>query len=215
MSGRITAGLCLISLALLSLWATPATASLLSTGVPFDDGVTVWRGTTYSYPTPDPVLGCYVDWAVYAPGHFPFSGYTPTANEYTYVYQFHSTGSAPISNFSVPIDNYADNIGKFVDIGNGVTGYEPLDPMTLYLPPDGAASWDFNGVGQSQSSCGLVFSSPHMPLEASGVIINHGENRTVAPVPSPSANPVPEPAMMWALLSGLGIVAARWLMRRP
>jgi hypothetical protein len=216
MSGRKTAGLCLISLAVLSLLAAPAAASLLDTGTPFDDGNKVWRGTSVFPATPDPVLGGSVDWVVYAPGQFPFApstGYTPAPNEYTYVYQLHSTGSAPITNYSVGIDNYADNLGKFVDSGHGVTGYQPNEPMTLSLPPDGAASWDFNGVGQNESSCGLVYSSPHTPLEYNAIVINHGEYRIFA-VPSPSANPIPEPATTWALLSGLGMVSAWWWIRR-
>jgi hypothetical protein len=214
MSGRITAGLCLVSLALLGLWAVPATASLLDTGTAFNDGVTTWRGTSVFPATPDPILSGSIDWVVYAPGQFPFSGYAPTANEYTYVYQLHSTGSAPITNFSVPLENYADNIGTFIDTGHGMTGIDTVtDGANLFLPPGGFASWDFNGVGQDQSSCGLVFSSPRMPFELVGVVINHGENRSFT-IPSPSAHPVPEPAMIWGLLSGLAMLAATWLRRR-
>jgi hypothetical protein len=213
MSRRKTAGLCLISLALLSLLTAPAAASLLDTGTPLNYASTTWRGTSVFPSVADPILGGSVDWVVYGPGQFPFSGYTPTAGEYTYVYQLHSTGSAPITNYSIPIDNYADNIGAFVDTGHGVTGNQPLDPMTLNLPPAGDASWDFNAVGQNQSSCGLVFSSPHLPMEDSGVVINHGEYRTFL-APSPSANPIPEPATIWALLSGLGVVAVWWWGRR-
>jgi hypothetical protein len=200
--------------AIVGLWVLPASADLLTTGIAYNDGITVWRGTSNLPVVPDPVLGAYVEWAVYAPGAFPFAGYTPTPGEFTYAYQLFSTRPAAISNFTVGLDNLADNIGTFVDGGNGVTGIQPLDPPHLYGPlPGGSASWDFDGITQDGHSCGLVFSSPYAPLENLAVIVNHGEFRTgLAPSPS---NGVPEPATLWLLGSGLGlIVAGRWFRRR-
>jgi hypothetical protein len=209
---RIALGLALFCI--VGLWALPAPADLLTTGTPYYDGVTTWKGTSNFPAIPDPVLGGYVDWVVYAPGQFPFTGYTPTAGEFTYVYQMHSTGTAAVSNYSVGLDNPADNIGDFVDLGHSVTGDPALIPMNIYGPfPGGSASWDFNGINQGGHSCGLVFSSPYKPLENFAVIINHGQYQVAQSVPSPS-NTTPEPATIWLLGGGLGLILANWLRRR-
>ena len=130
---RALLGLTIFSIC--GLWVLSASADMVTTGTPYYDGVTTWRGTsTFSY-APDPVLDGYVEWAVFAPGQFPFSNYTPTPGEYTYVYQLYNTASAAITNYSVALDHAADNIGMFVDGPNGVTGDQPLIPMKLYPAP--------------------------------------------------------------------------------
>ena len=90
---------CLVLVAIVGLWALPASASLLDTGTPYQEGTKIWCGTTVFPEDYDPVLGGYVEWAVYESGHFPgtFSGYTPTPGQFAYVYQVFSTGSAPIT----------------------------------------------------------------------------------------------------------------------
>src|SRR5687767_8067426 len=62
-------------------------------------------------------LSGYVDYAVFGPGQFPYSGYTPTAGELTYAYQVYVTGTAPVSSFELVIMDQASNIGAFSDIG--------------------------------------------------------------------------------------------------
>jgi hypothetical protein len=222
MVGNRTAALCAVLFLIFGLLALPAAAATwYDVGTAYNDGTTLWKGTTYIPVPPDPLLSGYAEWAVYAPGEFPFSGYTPTPNEFTYVYQIHGTGSTAISNFSVAIDNAADNIGAFVDSGNGLTGdRQPLTPMNLYPPPGGSASWDFTlsdadpGILAGQSSWALVFSSPHTPWAEYAVIINHGTFRQGDPIPSPSPNVIPEPATLWLVVSGVGLMLAGWRLRR-
>jgi hypothetical protein len=214
MFGRKKIVVGLVLFAVVGLCALPAPADLLTTGTPYFDGVTTWRGTSNFPATPDPILGGYVEWDVYGPGQFPFAGYTPTSGEYTYVYQLFNTGSAAITNYSVALDNAADNIGAFVDGGNGVTGDQPIPlGMNIYAPPNGGASWDFTGIAQLGHSCGLVFSSPYAPLSKIGIIINHGEYRIGDNIPSPSSA-TPEPATLGLLGSALGLMATGWWLRR-
>ena len=102
MIGLKKATLCVALFAAIGLWALPAVAGLLDTGTPYSGGGReTWKGTTIFPDSVDPYLDGTVDWAVFAPGNFPFSGYTPTPGEFTYAYQIHCTGSAAISNFSV------------------------------------------------------------------------------------------------------------------
>jgi hypothetical protein len=197
--------------AIVSLVAASASAGLLNTGTPYFDGAETWSGTT---SVVDPVVGGSIDWTVYGPGQFPFSGFAPTPGDFTYVYQFHNTGAAAISLYSVAIENSIDDIGTFVDTGNGVTGDQPYDAITD-APPGGDAYWEFNGIVQGDSSCGLIYSSPYAPLDYYSIFINHGEYRIAEPVPSPSANVIPEPATLWLLASGMvAMMAACWFRRR-
>jgi hypothetical protein len=206
----------------LGLWALPAAASWLNVGTPYYDGTTLWEGTTYIPLTPTTPLSGYAEWAVYAPGKFPFSGYVPTSGEFAYVYQFFGTGSAAVSSFSVPIDNPGDNIGTFVDSGDGLTGNcQPISPMNLYGPPDGSASWGFAGgsdpgILTGQSSWALVFSSPYAPVGENATIVDDGTFQQGGPVASPGTHlgPVPEPAALWLLGSGMSLMLARWWWRR-
>jgi hypothetical protein len=202
----------LVLFTLIGLWALPAPADMLTTGTPYFDGVTTWRGTSYFSYAPDPVLDGYVQWDVYAPNQFPFAGYTPTTGEYTYVYQVYNTAISAISNYSVALDHAADNISYFSDSGNGVTGVLP-NGATINPPPNGSASWDFGGIAKGDHSCGLVFSSPYAPLYKIGIIINHGEYRIGDNIPSPS-NTVPEPATLWLVGGALALLVGWWLRRR-
>jgi hypothetical protein len=205
----------LVLFAMVGLWALPAPADMLTTGTPYYDGTTTWRGTSYFSFAPDPVLDGYVRWDVFGPGQFPFppsAGYTPTLNEFTYVYQVFNTAASAITNYSVALDNAADNIGAFSDAGNGVTGDSP-NGMVIIAPPGGGASWDFSGILQNGHSCGLVFSSPYAPLYKIGIIINHGEYRLGDNIPSPSST-VPEPATLSLVLGALGLMTAGWWLRR-
>jgi hypothetical protein len=206
-----------VGFAVAAVLAVPAFAGLLGTGLSYNDGVrpTPWEGTTTFVSDEDPTLSGYVEWAVFEPGVFPFTGYEPTEGKLAYVYQVFSTGTAAISNYSVTIENPADNIGKFIDELHGVTGDQPLDPMNLYPAPGGGASWDFGGIVQDGSSCGLVFSSERKPVEFDSIVVNHGAYAVAEPIPSPGPNNIPEPGTLWLLGSGLGLMMARrWFWRR-
>ncbi len=198
-------------IAIVSLAAAPAFAGMLDTGTPYFDGTETWSGTTSAG---DSEVGGSIDWRVYAPGQFPFSGYTPTPGEFAYVYQFHNDpGSAAISLYSVAVENSIDNAGWFVDGGNGVTGVQP-DDANINAPPGGDVYWDFSYILSGDSSCGLVYSSPNAPLDFWSIFINHGEYRIAEPVPSPSANSIPEPGTLWLLASGMAVMMAARRFRR-
>ena len=68
----------------------------------YNDGTTVWPGSTPFVNAEGSGLEGYVDWAVYAPGVFPYSGYDATANEMVYAYQIFNTGTLAISSFAGP-----------------------------------------------------------------------------------------------------------------
>jgi hypothetical protein len=207
----------LVLFVLVGLITSPAFADLLTTGTPYTEGTTVWEGTAY-FPSLYPdnpeteVLAGYVEWVVYAPGDFPFSGYTQPEDEYAYVYQIFNKGLAALSNYSVSIEaDSADNIATFSDADNGVTGDVPWN-MTISAP--GSASWDFDGILQGSNSQGLVFSSSKPPEDYRSIVVNHGEYITAEPVPSPNPNPIPEPGTLVSLLIGLGILCMTTQARR-
>jgi len=196
--------------ALVILAAAPALAGVLGTGLSYNDGDRVWEGNTPFVGDFDPTLNGSVDWAVFEPGKFPFTGggYSPTPGEFTYVYQLHCTGSAAVSFYGVGLVNDADNPGYLVDAVHGVTGVAP----SSYIMSAGEVDWLFGddvthsgGIEYGDASCGLVFSSPKTPMDYLGVAINHGDGAVTEPVPSPSANSIPEPATIW--LFGIGLFA--------
>lgn len=216
---------CSRSFALLGLFfAAPAVAGTLDldTTAYIDPSSFQWRGTS-GFNNGVGLAGT-VDWAVYGPNTFPvgFVGYTPTANEFVYVYQVHETGPLSLSSFSVNIDNPADAIGTFT--GNTVSGSVSGDPATLQvLNALDSATWKFSGVLQNGSSVGLVYSSPNAPTFSFGTTIDHGTSAAVGTfanptLPSPSSVQAPEPASFvmaaFTLASaGLGALALKPLRR--
>jgi hypothetical protein len=192
--------------------AAPAFASLLDTGSPYSDEAGVWKGNT-EFDSGGHLRGS-VDWVVYGPGQFPFSGYEPTsADSFTYVFQVHNTGPAPITYFTVGLLNYADGTGSFSDSAHGVSGV--ANTATSLSVEDGYVDWTFaGGIAQGSSSCGLVFSSPTTPMDFLGVTIDHGEYAFTEPLPSPSGNSIPEPGTFVLLASGLGLALVRRFQRQ-
>src|SRR5678816_711001 len=161
-----------------------------------------WVGTsTFNKGT----LQGYVDYAVFGPGQFPYSGtgYTPTPGELTYVFQVYETGAAPLSSFSVALTDLADNIGAF-------TGLSGSAPDSMNLAALSSATWHFSGILQNGNSEGLVFSSIRVPQNLLGTVIDTGQSDFVIPLPSPSAISIPEPASIaLSLLAGLTLLARR------
>ena len=167
----------------------------------FDDGSKVWSGST-GFDNGTGVAG-YVDWSVFAPGAFPFSGYTPTAGEMTYAFQVFNTGTDVISSFSVSLANVADNIGSFSDLSGDSTASETLFPLVK-------AEWVFSGMVSGNNSEGLAFSTPMVPQDLFGLVIDGGTFSVVIPLPSPSGDEIPEPVT----LSLLGVGALALLRRK-
>ena len=154
---------------------------------------------TGSTPFTIGTLSGYVDYAVFNPGQFPYSGgYTPTAGELTYAYQVFVTGTAPLSSFEVPLTDLADNIGRFTDLGGTAPNSQTLIPMD-------SAKWTFGGIPTGGSSMGLVFSSPRTPQLMFATVVDTGQTGPVIPVPSPSSVGIPEPTT-------LGLAAVSCLM---
>ena len=204
----------------LVMFSAPVYASLVDVGIAYDDGSQVWKGTTFFDFDGDPItqegddLEGRVEWIVYAPGGFPpvFSGYTPTTDELVYAYQIFVTGSPanPVTSLDVVITsgNPADNIGSFS--GGGVGGDAPI----LATLSAAVADWDFSGIASGNSSMGLAFSSPNTPMNLLGSAIDGGQGAIIIPLPSPSANEIPEPSTLVMLVFGAGSLAMIWARRR-
>lgn len=144
----------------------------------------------------------YVDWAVFGPGQFPYSGYTPTAGELTYAYQIYETGAAPLSSFSLALTDIANNIGSF----NDLPGDAPNSSTLVSLA---SATWRFPGIAQNGNSQGLAFSSIRIPQSLFGVVIDTGQTQFVVPLPSPSATSIPEPGTISAVLGAACLAMVR------
>jgi hypothetical protein len=160
-----------------------------------------WSGST-SFTSGGNFSG-HVEWAVFAPGDFPYAGYTPTAGELTYAYQVFVDGTSPLSTFSVLLVEPADNIGSFTDLG-------VVAPSSAVLTPFSDATWMFAGVPMGSSSIGLAFSSPRTPQNLLGSALDSGESALIIPLPSPGEVNVPEPGS----LALLGVAFASLLVRR-
>ena len=185
-SGKIVAAFTLAILIVVS----PVFAGITDTGTPLAG----WSGVT-PFDNLDDLSGT-VEWAVFGPGDFPFSGYVPTPGEFTYVYQVHSTTSIQLSTYNVPVINPFDNAGSFTDLPNGVSGSSAT--------PSGTLIWTFAPtIGLGASSEGMVFSSPNTPMESFSIIVDGGMFANPQPIPVPSE--IPEPSAF--LLLGMGIAS--------
>jgi len=147
-------------------------------------------------------LSGFVDWAVFGPGSFPFTGYTPTAGELTYAYQVFSTGPDAIHTFSLDLNGGAgaNNIGSFSDLAGQVPSSQSLGAQAI---------WNFSGIAQSLNSSGLAFSALQVPTSFFGTVVNGGGFDFVFPLPTPSSNDIPEPASLALLTLGGMILLPR------
>ena len=153
-------------------------SALVSGNTPFTDGADLTGS---------------VDWAVFEPGDFPFTGgYTPTPGEAVYAYEVFITGADFMTTFSLPLSNPANNIGSFTDI----SGDAPTSASISGIP--GSGIWSFSGV--TASTRGLAISSPQAPEDSFAVVVNGGSFALPTPVPVPGASLIPEPGTV-ALMS--------------
>lgn len=195
------------------LFASTASAGPLD-GHPnaFFDGSTTWSGTTSFFTPgsgPGDFLSGYIEWAVFGPGDFPYAGYVPTPGELTYAYQiFVDAGSHSVSQMSVSVFNPADNDGSFADIGTVPDTSSSIGPTEV--------TWNFAGIPQSSNSIGLAYSSPRLPTDLFGAVIDGGLQSFVIPLPSPGDVNIPEPATVTLLALGciVGVPFARRALRR-
>src|SRR4051794_16825172 len=131
----------------------------------------------YTGSTPFTVgtLSGFVDYAVFNPGAFPFSGYTPTAGELTYAYQIFVTGTAPVSSFELVLTDPADNIGNFNSLPGTAPNSQTLTALT-------SAKWTFPGIPSGGNSDGLAFSSPRIPQSLFATVVDTGQTTWVIPL---------------------------------
>ena len=159
-----------------------------------------WTGST-SFTDGDNLTG-YVDWAVYAPGDFTYAGYAPTAGEMVYAFQLYTTGSDAIHSLTVALANPADNPGSFADLAGDAATSATMNATSV--------TWTFGGIGPGGNSEGLAFSSPYVPEDYYGIVIDGGSYALVIPLPSPSNVEIPEPATLGLLaMGGLALLRKR------
>ena len=174
-----------------------------------------WTGSTsFAFDDGDPGVGLegYIDFAIFAPGAFPYGGYTPTTDEAVYAYQVFAEGTDHISAFTVALNGPADNIGSSSVLG----GVVPSATL-LVSGVGGMANWDFNsGIDplDGENSCLLLLSSPQIPENLFGLTVNGGHQALVIPLPTPGPEPIPEPATWASLVCALLAVACMWRRRR-
>jgi hypothetical protein len=196
----------LLCTALLS--TAPAVAGPLAV-----DGTSIWHASTPFGSGTDPLQG-YVDYAVYAPGAVP-AGFAPigpyggpTPGEFLYTYQVYVTGTAPLSELTVFFDNPADNIGSFT--AGGVAG-GGATTQTLFSAI--YADWTFS-VPTGSQTVGVAYSSPFVPINGLGTVVDHGTSQLVIPLPVPSDQMIPEPSTLVLTSCGVGLLALNWLRKR-
>lgn len=222
---------CLFAMAL-TLCVSPCLAGTLETdpAAYIDGSNPQWHGSTDyqafdEFDQPTELYG-HVDWAVYAPGTFPSSAlagyvgwsdtgattsYSINASHFIYAYQIFEEGTDPLSFFSVFLANPAYNIGWFTS--TTVSGDSPTG-MVLenVFDPFGSSSWSFDGVGAGESTTGVIFSAPTVPMNFAAVTVDGGNGAFVIPVPSPDSQEIPEPATLTLAafgLLGLAVLSAR------
>jgi hypothetical protein len=207
----------IVVVAAVAVWVLPLQADLLSySGDAYTDPSAItWAGSS-SYNDFNALAGS-VEYVVFPPGGFavafPTSPWQAPANEFVYAYQIENTGPSDASTLGVTVNfsNAHDNIGSFpLDAGD-------VQPLTAEFEPDApddvdTAHWFFSGPSippLGGSSVGLAYASPDPPENWFGTLIDSGLNASAAPLPGPSADPVPEPSTAILLAAAailLGVV---------
>lgn len=148
-----------------------------------------------------------VDYAVFTASAFNSAfggmGYAPT-DGYVYTYQVLNDGTDNFSQLTVGISNPASGIGSF-SIGD-------VDVSTALFDGADNAEYQFLSprIMTGQSSYGLAFSAPTLPIESIGIISDGGGSLQID-LPAPGTIPEPSSACLVLLLGG---AAASTLRRR-
>jgi hypothetical protein len=149
-----------------------------------------------------------LDYAVFTAADFNANflgdGYVP-GGPVVYTYQLENTGPDTISAQVVGVANPASTIGSF-DIGD----VAPFSSTFI----GSTASWFFiPGIDTAESSWGLAFSSPNLPIAGDATIVNGGTVAEVSGIPTPGDVAIPEPASL-ALAVGGAMMAVSLRRRR-
>jgi hypothetical protein len=153
-------------------------------------------GMTGSVPFNNGVgLSGSIDYAVFTSAAFNANfaglGYVP-GDALVYTYQVNVSGSLGVSAEVVGVANPANTIGTFNigDVNASSASFTP-NARWLFSPeiPTGMSSW------------GLAFSSPNLPIVGGSLTVDGGTTAFVAGVPTPG--PIPEPAAIVLVISGL------------
>lgn len=199
----ITKYLGIAGIALVLVFAPVASAGIL------DGHADAYSGWTGSVPFVSGTLTGDIDYAVFTAAdfnaNFGGAGYAP-GDDLVYAYQVFNTGIVFLSAEIVGIANPANTIGTFNDLN--VAGDK--DASDLGFDLSGNAFWQFdapNEIETGESSWGLAFSSPNTPMSGIGVVLNGGQNALQLDIPTPGADPIPEPGSL--LLLAVGALAAR------
>jgi hypothetical protein len=195
----------IVAVGLVLVFATVASAGVLNGHT---DAYNGWSG---SVPFVSGTLTGDIDYAVFTAAdfntNFGGAGYVPD-EALVYTYQIESTGGSFLSAEIVGIANPTGTaIGTF---NNGVIAGNK-DASASVFDVSGNAVWQFfapNNIPTGESSYGLAFSSPNAPMSGVGVILNGGQNALQVGLPTPSADPIPEPCSLLLLAVG-GVLVAR------
>jgi hypothetical protein len=152
-----------------------------------------------------------LDYAVFTAGQFNanFSGlgYVPS-DAVVYAYQLFNDDAPALDISRLTVDDVlpASGIGSF-----NLNTYTPGG-----IAPTGAsfvggdARWTFNNeIPPSTSSFGLAYSSPNLPENTIGIVIDGGTPALVLEIPAPSDIPIPEPTSLVLLSLGLLLIGRR------
>ncbi len=138
-----------------------------------------------------------IDYAVFTAADFNANfaglGYVP-GDALVYTYQVSVVGNLAATSEIVGVSNPANTIGTF-DIGD-------VDASSASFTPN--ARWLFApAIPTGMTSWGLAFSSLHLPIVGASLTIDGGTQALVAGVPTPGPVPLPEPASLLLVASGL------------
>ncbi|WP_146584163.1 hypothetical protein [Posidoniimonas polymericola] len=162
-----------------------------------------WTGTV-PYDNGNNLSGS-IDFAVFTAADFNANfggmGYVP-GDAYVYTYQTNNAGSDNFSQLTVGITNPANTIGTF-NIGD-------VDTSSSLFDGSGNAEFQFlsPAVATGQSSYGLAFSAPTLPIQLGGIISDGGGAIQIA-LPSPGTVPEPAAACLLALAGGVAVSTRR------